>query len=43
MDAATLLPFLGGEAKTVKIMGGLKASKELLQKAARTIITGASA
>ena len=43
MDAATALPFLGGVAKTGKIAKGIKAATPLLQKAARVIITGASA
>lgn len=43
MDAATALPFLGGIAKTGKVAKGIKAATPLLQKAARIIITGASA
>ena len=45
MDAATLLPFLGGAAKTGKVAGALKtiASADLVKKAARIVITGASA
>ena len=43
MDAATLLPFLGGAAKSGKLLKGAKASGELMKKAARVVITGASA
>ena len=43
MDAATLLPFLGGAAKSGKVAKGVKAAKPLLTKAAKVIITGASA
>lgn len=43
MDAATALPLLGGVVKTGKIAKGIKAATPLLQKAARVIITSASA
>lgn len=43
MDAATALPFLGGVVKTGKIARAIKAATPLLQKAARVIITSASA
>lgn len=43
MDAATLLPLLGGVAKSGKLAKGVKAAEPLLKKAAKVIITGASA
>lgn len=42
MDAATMLPFLGGVAKTGKVAKAITKATPLLQKAARVIITSAS-
>ena len=42
MDAATLLPLLGGVAKSGKLAKGVKAAEPLLKKAAKVVITSAS-